>query len=264
MKEMQNMVEFMVRHCATIEIRSVASLWLHGQQNRRPWRDEPVESSDVAAWRWLGPTSGLVYRHLQPQWVIELEALELASFPTTDPEDLYDEAELTALAAGFPEGCFVGLDGERPVAMGLGVRVHFDFEHPQHNLAEFLAATGTETGHQPDGPWYYGTDIAVRPEYRRRGIGRELYDLRKQVVRDLGLDGIVAGGVIPGYVDHKHRLTADEYVAAVVAGELYDRTLSFQLENGFEAPCALANYMTDPDVDDHASLIVWRNPDVTP
>lgn len=222
-----------------------------------------MEPSDSVAWSWTGPHSGLRYHHLHTRWAAELEAIELACFPTTDPDDLYDEAELIALAEVFPEGCFVGLEGERPVAMGLGVRVHFDLAHPQHNLAEFLAATGTETGHQPDGPWYYGTDISVHPDYRRRGIGRELYDLRKQVVVELGLAGIVAGGVIPGYAEHKHRLSADEYVAAVAAGELYDPTLSFQLENGFEAVCALADYMADPEVDGYASLIVWRNPVLT-
>ena len=56
-------------------------------------------------------------------------------------------------------------------------------------------------------------------------------------------------------------MTADEYIAEVRAGRLYDRTLSFQLENGFEAPCALANYIADPAVDSWAALIVWHNPD---
>jgi hypothetical protein len=55
-------------------------------------------------------------------------------------------------------------------------------------------------------------------------------------------------------------MTADEYIEAVKAGQLYDPTLSFQLENGFEARCAIAGYMSDPTVDDYASLIVWPNP----
>ena len=72
--------------------------------------------------------------------------------------------------------------------------------------------------------------------------------LRKQVCRDLNLRGIVAGGVIPGYADHKDRMSADTYIAEVRAGRLYDPTLSFQLRNGFEAPCALAGYIEDPAV----------------
>ena len=77
--------------------------------------------------------------------------------------------------------------------------------------------------------------------------------------------GIVAGGVIPGFAEHKHAMTADEYIDAVRSGHLYDPTLTFQIENGFEALCGLANYMTDPAVDSWASLIVWHNQaDATP
>ena len=190
-----------------------------------------------------------------------LETLERSSFPTASHETLYNAEELEALAREFPQGCVVAFDGDgrdHPVAMGLGVRTHFDFDHPQHNVKTFFADAPTESGDDPDGEWYYGTSIAVRPEYRRRGIGRELYDLRKQVCVDHDLEGIVAGGVIPGYAEHKHEMTADDYIDKVRAGELYDRTLTFQIENGFEAVCGLADYMDDPAVDSWACLIVWR------
>jgi len=59
-------------------------------------------------------------------------------------------------------------------------------------------------------------------------------------------------------------MSADEYIIEVKAGRLYDPTLTFQLENGFDAPCALADYIKDPAVDSWASLIVWHNPDYTP
>lgn len=216
--------------------------------------------SDVFA---VGPTSGLQYVRIEEHMCKELERLELEAFPTAAPEDLYSEAELVQLFEDFPEGSCIGFDGrerDEPVAVGLGVRTHFDFDNPQHNLKEFFDDAPTESGDDPDGPWYYGTDIVVRPDYRRRGIGKELYDLRKQICVDLNLAGIVAGGVIPGFADHKDAMTADEYVEKVKAGELYDRTLTFQLENGFEAPCALHDYMADPEVDDAAALIVWKNP----
>jgi len=215
--------------------------------------------SDVVA---TGPVSGLQYVRITRSMCKELERLELDAFPTADPADLYDEAELLDVADEFPEGTVIGFDGderEEPVAVGIGIRTHFDFDNPQHNLKTFFDDAPTECGDDPAAPWYYGTDIVVRPDYRRRGIGKELYDLRKQICVDLNLAGIVAGGVIPGFAEHKHEMSADEYVAKVVAGELYDRTLTFQLENGFEAPCALANYIKDPEVDDYASLIVWHN-----
>ena len=212
----------------------------------------------------VGPTSGLQYVRITTAMADKLEALELQAFPTAKPEDLYDAAGFVDVANDFPEGSVIGFDGDDrtdPVAIGLGIRTHFDFDNPQHNMKSFIEDAPTRSGDNPDGLWYYGTDIVVRPDYRRRGIGKELYDMRKQICNDLNLAGIVAGGVIPGFADHKDDMTADEYIVKVVAGELYDPTLTFQLENGFEAPCALADYLTDPAVDDYAALIVWHNPD---
>lgn len=208
-------------------------------------------------------TDELRYVNIEPRWAEELEAIELACFPTTDPAELYDAAELRELAEDFPEGSFVVLDGERPVAMGCGVRVHFDLDDYQHTFEE-LFPHDAGSGDDPDGEWYYGTDISVHPDYRRRGIGARLYDLRKQVCRDLNLRGIIAGGVLPGFADHKHEMSAATYVEKVVAGELTDPTLTFQLEAGFEARGVLENYLTDPKTDNWASFIVWFNPDHDP
>lgn len=210
--------------------------------------------------RRLHAMAELEYVNLAPEYADELEALELTVFATIDPADLYDAPELRRLAAAFPDGNFVVLDGERPIGMGLGILVDFDFEHTQHSLADI----GATELHDPDAPWYYGTDISVYPEYRGRGIGRKLYELRKDCVRRLNKRGIVAGGVLPGYADHIDAMSAQEYIDKVVAGELYDPTLTFQLENGFEARGVIENYLDDPTVGNNSVLIVWENPDHTP
>ena len=205
----------------------------------------------------------LTYTGIRAEWAEALEHIEHTSFPTADRDDLYDADELRALAREFPEGGVVVLDGDTPVAMGLGIRVDFDFSHTQHSIRD-LVGTGGGSGHVPNGDWYYGTSIAVLPDYRRLGIGRRLYDMRKQICRDLNLAGFVAGGVIPGYADHKEEMSAADYVAKVSAGELYDATLTMQIANGFETRGVIADYITDPAVDSWASLIVWENPDHTP
>ena len=205
----------------------------------------------------------LTFTKIRAEWAEALQHIEHTSFPTADREDLYWADELRALAHEFPEGGVVVLDGDTPVAMGLGIRIHFDFRHTQHSIRDLVGVDGG-TGHVPDGPWYYGTSIAVLPDYRRRGIGKRLYDMRKQICRDLNLAGIVAGGVIPGYADHKDEMSAADYVAKVSSGELYDATLTMQIANGFEARGVIADYITDPAVDSWASLIVWDNPDYNP
>ena len=191
-----------------------------------------------------------------------LEELELAVFASISPDDLYDADELRVLAETFPEGNFVVLDEGRPVGMGLGILVEFDFAHTSHALVDITGENGVEH-HSIDHPWYYGTDISVYPEYRGRGIGRRLYELRKDCVRRLGKRGIVAGGVIPGYADHIDAMSAQAYIDKVVAGELYDPTLTFQLENGFEARGVIPGYLDDPTVGNNSVLIVWENPDLS-
>jgi GNAT superfamily N-acetyltransferase len=187
-----------------------------------------------------------------------LAAIELTCFPMANPDDLLSEADISAYARVFPEGYFVALDGATPVGMGAGIFLDFDFDHPQHTLA---GITGEHQcgNHDPDGDWYYGTDITVLPEYRGRGIGRKLYEARKDLVRRYGKRGIIAGGALPGFFHHKDSMSVEEYVSAVVSGELTDPTLSFQLSNGFEVRGLLENYMEDEADDGWATLIVWES-----
>ena len=203
----------------------------------------------------------LVYTNVTVELAEACAQLEATAFPTAEPHELLSEADVKAHAELFPEGFFVALDGDRVVGQGAGILVDFDFDEPQHTIAEI---TGEHHcgNHDPAGGWYYGTDIAVDPEYRRRGIGRTLYDLRKQLVKDMGRRGIIAGGYLAAYGEHKHEMSAAEYCERVVAGELYDRTLTFQLENGFEVRGVLENYLEDEQNDGWAALIVWTNPEV--
>lgn len=201
----------------------------------------------------------LVYTIASSEYADDLVALELLCFPTVDVDDLLTVEGIFLQEKLFPEGAFMVLDGDRVVAMASGVFVDYDISQPQHSMDEVVGPLGMEY-HDPDGDWYYGIDIAVHPQYRGRGIARRLYDLRKQLVIDHGKRGIIAGGVIPGYADHKNSMTAQAYVEAVASGELTDPTLSAQLRNGFEVRGVIADYVHDDSTDNWASFLVWFNP----
>jgi ribosomal protein S18 acetylase RimI-like enzyme len=175
-----------------------------------------------------------------------------------NPADLLSREDIAEYAKVFPEGYFVAVVDGRPVGMGAGIYLDFDFESPQHTIA---GITGEHqcANHDPDGDWYYGTDITVLPEYRGRGIGGMLYEKRKSLVIADGKRGIIAGGSLPGYFHHKASMPIDQYVDRVVAGELHDPTLSFQLSHGFEVRGLLENYLDDEADDGWAALIVWEN-----
>ena len=203
----------------------------------------------------------ITYTPIEARWAAELAAIERAAFPTVGAVDLLTTEDIETLCGVFPDGGFVAFDGDKPVAMGVGILIDFNFDEPHHSLDD-LCGENSCGNHRDDADWYYGVTIAVDPQYRRLGIGQQLYVLRKETVRRLGKKGIVAGGVIPGYADHINEMSAADYVERVVAGELYDPTLSFQLANGFEARGAIPNYLDDPTVGDNAVLIVWNNPDL--
>jgi GNAT superfamily N-acetyltransferase len=196
--------------------------------------------------------------NLDPAMAPELERIELTCFPMANPDDLLSEEDIRAYAETFPEGYFVAMVDGRPVGMGAGIFLDFDFANPQHTIASI---TGDHQcgNHDPDGEWYYGTDMTVLPEYRGRGIGKMLYDVRKAFVMEAGKRGIIAGGALPGYYNHKSEMTIQEYVEKVVAGKLTDPTLTFQMSQGFEVRGLLENYIEDESDDGWAALIVWEN-----
>ena len=197
---------------------------------------------------------------LAPQYFEALAQLQRDCFPTLAENELMTAEHFRSHYEVFAEGDFIALDGERVVGLGSGFFIDFDFEHPDHSFQEIIAE-GYYTNHDPDGDWYYGGDISVNPEYRGRGIGGMLYRARKDLVKRYHKKGIVAGGLIPNFADHKHEMDVQTYVDKVVAGELTDSTLSFQLRNGFEVWGLLENYIEDSASDNWSTLIVWENPD---
>jgi GNAT superfamily N-acetyltransferase len=196
--------------------------------------------------------------NISPEVFAALEQLQRDCFPTLGDGELMRVEHYASQYRTFAEGQFVALDGERVIGQGSGFFTDFDFEHPGHTFRE-ICAEFYFTNHDPNGAYYYGADISVHPDYRGRGIGKQLYQVRMELVRRYGKRGIVGGGVLPGLAHYKQTLTPHEYVARVVAGELYDSTLSFQLKMGFRVRGLLQDYLEDSASDNWATLIEWVN-----
>lgn len=200
----------------------------------------------------------VIIRTIELGDAVALEALQEACFPTLGADELLRAEHFRKHYELFPEGNFVAVVDETIVGLGSGFLCKFDFEHPNHRFMEMIDG-GFYTGHHPENDWYYAADIRVHPEYRRRGIGRKLYQARKDVVKRLNKRGIIGGGLIPNYADYKQKLSPHEYVEQVITGQIYDSTLSFQLKNGFEVRGMIADYLDDAASDNWATLIVWEN-----
>ncbi len=197
----------------------------------------------------------------QPEMVARLEVIQRASFPSLAEDEIITAEHYAAHIERFPEGQFAALnEAGQVVACSTDFRTRIDFDHFEHRYID--AVDNNWLGnHDPAGDWLYGADIGVLPDYRRRGIGRMLYEARRGLIRRLNLRGHVAGGLLKGYGRYKDRMPVEEYVEKLKAGELFDPTVSIQLKVGFVIHGLIQNYVDDPSCDNKAAFIVWPNPD---
>jgi len=199
--------------------------------------------------------NGLVIASARPEHAPQLEELQRVVFPTLADDERFKAQHYLKHLELFPEGQFVGLDGDRVVAATATIRLRFDFDHVNHTFAEVIQG-GWLTSHEPDGDWLYGADIGVHPDYRGRGLAQALYAARQELVWRLSLKGQVTAGMMSGFGAVKDRMTAEEYYAGLVSGRINDPTLSMQQKVGFEFRGLLKDYLQDPVCDNYGVLIV--------
>lgn len=165
----------------------------------------------------------------------------------------------------FPAGQFVATVDDRVVGYCASFRIAGDIALAPHTW-EAITGNGYASRHDPAGEWLYGMDVFVDRDYRGYRIGQRLYNARKKLSQELGLQGIVFGGRIPSL--HK-RIDRYESVAAYVdevnRKKRRDPVLSFQLHNGFEILGVLPGYLvSDAQSLGYAVHLAWRNPKVAP
>src|SRR5690606_38131924 len=72
---------------------------------------------------------------------------------------------------------------------------------------EEITGGGTFSTHDPSGDTLYGADIGVKPEFRRAGVSRALYEKRISLMKRYNLRRMVANGRIPGYTENAGKMT---------------------------------------------------------
>lgn len=202
---------------------------------------------------------------MEPKHYLQMERLQKICYPTLGEWELMNRDHFQRHHETFPEGQHVAVDLRTGdvVGMSSGLFVHFDLDHPQHTFQDITQKL-TFAGHDPTGEYYYGADISVHPEYRRKGLGSMLYNARKNVAVQRNKRGVIAGGLLPGYGRYKGQMDVRTYVDKVIQGEMVDPTLTFQLRNGFQVRGLLSQYLADSASDNWATLLYWENPDYEP
>lgn len=193
--------------------------------------------------------------------IAQLVNLQFEVYPPSDfpPVNRWGASALEAHQAAFPQGQLVAvLDGRVVGAATTMITTKERAEKP-HTFAEITGGARL-LAHDPDGDALYGVDLLVSPYFRGRGVARKLYDARFALQKRLALEGLYAGARIPGYANVADRMSAEEYIEKVAAGELDDPTLSKQLHLGFRVKGVLPRYLSDPETRSYAALICRELP----
>jgi GNAT superfamily N-acetyltransferase len=196
---------------------------------------------------------GLYLQNTQPQHAEALEALQALVFPTLSPEERMAARHYLHHLKLFPEGQFIILDGDQPVAMTTTIRYHYAVE--DHTFLEISDNLWMNT-HEPQGAWLYGMDVGVHPDYRGKGLARALYRARQELCRRLGLKGQMTVGMSNGYLPYSAQMSLDAYYERLKNGHLTDPTISVQQKIGFELVRLIHGYLEDPQCGNGGVLMV--------
>jgi GNAT superfamily N-acetyltransferase len=187
--------------------------------------------------------------------------LEQLCYPTLSEEEKLRAEQFLRHIELFPEGQFVALDKKENKVIGATGGFITTFENVATLNFFDVCSKGWFDRHDPTCDYYYGATMTVHPRYRGRGIARLFYTARKTLTRQLGLKGQVIVGMIPGYGIYRQHIPADEYVKYVIAGLLYDPTLTIQTRNGFEYRDMLKEYFDDPPSEGWGVLLECESSD---
>lgn len=203
----------------------------------------------------------VMIRNTLPEDIPKVVGLQKESFPfLARYGNIWHPEELQSHLRIFPQGQFVAVEPDGTlVGSASTLIVSLDPEYAEHTWKE-ITADGIFTNHNPEGDSLYGADISTHPKYRHEGIGKMLYNTRKQLVTKLNLRRMIGGGRLFNYCEFAGRMSALEYAQRVVKGELRDPVLSFELDNEFKFIKILPNYLDDVRSLNNASFIEWLNP----
>jgi GNAT superfamily N-acetyltransferase len=199
-------------------------------------------------------------RRMQPSDFDGIIGISRAIYPDSPS---WSADQLASHLEVFPEGQFVAELDDRLVGMAASLIVLWDDYSMETSWREFTD-NGWFRNHDPArGRTLYGAEVMVHPDVQGKGIGKKLYERRRDLCQRLGLLRIRAGARLAGYHRYADSLSPEEYTRRVVAGELSDPTLSFQLSRNFVVIGVARQYLRhDRESQGHAAVIEWLNPAV--
>ena len=203
---------------------------------------------------------GVIVRNTQLENISKIVNLQKESYPYLAPYgNIWRSEELESHLRIFPQGQFVAVEPDGTIVGSASTLiVSLNPEYAEHTWIG-ITANGMFTNHNHNGDSLYGADISTHPKFRHEGIGKMLYNTRKELVIRLNLRRMIGGGRLFNYCEYADKISALEYAYRVIKGELRDPVLSFELDNEFKFIKILPNYLNDTRSLNYASFIEWLN-----
>jgi predicted amidohydrolase/GNAT superfamily N-acetyltransferase len=200
-------------------------------------------------------------------WIKEdipgIVACHRAAYPEYPENAYYNERFYEMQLLAFPEGQFLAEANGEVIGYATSLIVQLDDEAHWYTYEE-ITGGGTFSTHDPSGDTLYGADIGVRPQWRRHGVSKLLYEKRIGLMKRYNLRRMVAYGRLPGYTEYAGKMTAEEYVQKVVAGEMGDPSLSAHLRAGYHVRRVLLDFLWDNASLNYSTLLEMNNPNYQP
>jgi GNAT superfamily N-acetyltransferase len=193
-------------------------------------------------------------RHSLPEDAVQQARLQEIVFPTLSVEELMTAEQYKRHIEVFAEGQMVVLDGDTVIASTTTLMQNYHKGH--HTFLEISDNLWLGT-HDPKADWVYGLDVSVHPDYQGKGIGREIYNARQEVAKQLGCLGQMTAGMPIGFDKVKDQMTIAEYCDKLIKGEIIDPTVTAQTKCGFILVEPLFDYLDDPRSGNCSVLMYW-------
>ena len=161
----------------------------------------------------------------------------------------------------FPKGFFLAeLEDKGVVGVSTSEIINYSSEEPPLSWEEITDNGYIKKTHTPEGNALYVVSLGVSPRGSGQGVGSQLVEAQKNLVRELGLDYLVLGARAPQF--HKYpELGIEAYLAKKNdKGEPLDPEIRFYSRLGLEVVKPVLNYMDeDPESRDYGVVMVWKN-----
>ncbi|MEM9774294.1 MAG: GNAT family N-acetyltransferase [Chloroflexota bacterium] len=203
----------------------------------------------------------IIFTNLNKGLAKQVDELTEICFPDMPDDNRYVYEELLVMSDVFPEGAIVALDDKNNRVVGFGTGIFTDIDHRNMPAREhdILGDYGVKN-HTMKGSFYFGSEFCVHPDFRGQGIGRKIYDHRKEVVVRNNKIGFFAPAALQGFGNYKDKMDIHEYLEKVQGGEIYDSTLTMQIRNNFQVVRPMQDFFDHPKADNWCALIYWGNP----